>query len=113
MGYREIGLDTYLHVCNRGVKKMPIRRDEQDFERLRALLFYLNHDQTLPNHWTRDIEGNMNELVWPPSWPKRTPIVSILAYTFMPNHLHLYLKETTEGGVARFMHRVSMAYSKF
>lgn len=92
---------------------MPIRRDEQDFERLRALLFYLNHDQTLPNHWTRDIEGDMSELVWPSSWPERTPIVSILAHTFMPNHLHLFLKEITEGGTARFMHRVSMAYSKF
>jgi len=31
----------------------------------------------------------------------------------MPNHLHLFLKENTTGGVAKFMHRVSMAYSKF
>jgi len=31
----------------------------------------------------------------------------------MPNHIHLFLKEVIEGGIAKFMHRVSMAYSKF
>ncbi|MDE1965661.1 MAG: hypothetical protein KGI41_00240, partial [Patescibacteria group bacterium] len=95
MAYRETGLDTYVHVCNRGTKKMPIYRNERDFERLRALLFYLNHDQPLPNHWTRDVE-DMNALAWPSSWPERAPIVSVLAHTFMPNHIHLFLKETTE-----------------
>ncbi len=31
----------------------------------------------------------------------------------MPNHLHLLLKEATENGISKFMHRVGMGYSKF
>jgi len=113
MGYRETGLDAYMHVCNRGVKKMPILRNESDLWRLRSLLFYLNHNQPMPDHWTREIEGGLSTLKWPSSWQDRVPIVSILAYTLMPNHLHLFLKEIVEGGIAKFMHRISMAYSKF
>lgn len=113
MGYRETGLDTYVHVYNRGVKKMPIYRKESDMWRLRSLLFYLNHNQSMPDHWTREINGGLSSLTWPSSWEPRVPIVSVLAFTLMPNHIHLFLKEIVGGGIAKFMHRVSMAYSKF
>lgn len=113
MGYRETGLNAYMHVCNRGVKKMPIYRNESDLWRLRSILYYFNHNQSMPNHWTSEIEGSINLLKWPSSWEPRMPIVSVLAFTLMPNHIHFFLKEIVEGGIAKFMHRVSMAYSKF
>lgn len=113
MGYRETGLGAYMHVCNRGAKKMPIYRDESDLHRLRSLLFYLNHDQPMPDHWTRDVVKDLRACVWPSAWQDRAPVVSVLAFTLMPNHLHFFLKEIVEGGVAKFMHRVSMAHSKF
>ncbi len=115
MGYRETGLGAYMHVYNRGAKKMPIYRNESDLWRLRANLFYLNNDQSMPDHWTRDVvkAGGLNSLLWPHSWEPRVPIVSVLAFTLMPNHIHLFLKEIVEGGTARFMHRISMSYSKF
>ena len=94
---------------------MPIYRNENDLWRLRSNLFYLNNEQTIPDNWTRDVakEGGLRSLVWPSSWEPRMPIVSVLAYTLMPNHVHLFLKEIVEGGIARFMHRISMSYSKF
>ncbi len=115
MGYRETGLDAYVHVCNRGVKKMPIYRNKSDLWRLRSNLFYLNTNDSMPDNWTRDVikEGGFRSLAWPKAWEPRTPIVSVLAFTLMPNHLHLFLKEIVEGGIARFMHRVSMSYSKY
>lgn len=42
----------------------------------------------------------------PQSWPERRPIVSIVAWTLMPNHFHLLLKETTEGGIAKFLQKL-------
>ncbi|MDP2655304.1 MAG: transposase [bacterium] len=113
MGYRETGLGAYMHIYNRGVKKMPIYRNESDLHRLHSLLFYLNHNQPMTDNWIREIEGGLSSLIWPSSWQERVPIVSILAFTIMPNHIHLFLKEIVEGGIAKFMHRVSMAYSKF
>ncbi len=115
MAYREGGLGSYLHVYNRGVKKMPIYRNQSDLWRLRSVLFYLNHDRPMPDNWTREItrEGGVKSLIWPSAWEPRSPIVSLLAFTLMPNHVHLFLKEIVEGGIAKFMHRTSMSYSKF
>jgi len=106
---------TYVHVCNRGVKKMPIRRDESDFWRLLLNFYYFNHAEPLPAHWKRDLErrGGSARFRWPEEWGEREPLVAILAFSLMPNHLHLVLKEFVEDGVSRFAHKVLMGYSKF
>lgn len=115
MAYREDSTDSYVHVYNRGVKKMPIFRKKSDLFRLLHNLYYFNTVQSMPENWTRDVikDGGTHALVWPSVWEPRTPIVSLLACTIMQNHFHLLLKETVAGGVSKFMHRVSMGYSKF
>ena len=77
--------------------------------------YYLNHIDRMPDNWKRELEtsGNGAHFQWPDTWGKREPIVSILAFSIMPNHLHLMIKEVVDGGISRFMHRISMAYSKF
>jgi len=40
------------------------------------------------------------------------PLVDIIGYTLMPNHFHLIIKERTEGGIEKFMHKLLMAYAK-
>ncbi len=91
---------------------MLIKRHDSDFWRLRSLFFYFNNNQSMSDHWTREIK-QISDLQWPESWPERIPLVSILAYSIRPNHFHLFLKELEEGGAAKFMHKISMAYSKF
>lgn len=113
---QSFGVDSYIHVCNRGVKKLPIYRQEKDLHRLLLNFFYLNHSDRMPDHWKRYLEtsGNLKRFQWPnEEWGERQPIVSILAFNILANHLHLILKEITEGGTSKFMHRASMAYSKF
>ncbi len=112
---RGIGVDSYTHVYNRGVKKMPIFRQKGDLWRLLASLYYFNHAGRMPENWKREIEisGDSTRFEWPEAWGERHPIVSILAFSIMPNHLHLMIKEIVEGGTSKFMHRISMAHSKF
>ena len=78
-------------------------------------LYYFNTARPLSPTWARDVEraGGMHTLVWPEHWEPRQPTVSILAFTLMPNHLHLILKEIIDGGISKFMHRAGMSYSKF
>ncbi|MDO8408321.1 MAG: hypothetical protein Q7S95_03765 [bacterium] len=106
---------VYAHICNRGVRKMPIRREENDFWRLLFNLFYFNHTDRVPEHWRRDLEhlGGPAQFIWPEAWGEREPLVAILAFDLMPNHLHLMLKELVEGGISKFAHRVLMGYAKF
>jgi len=109
------GVGSYIHVYNRGVKKMPIFRKHEDLERLLFNLYYFNHADRMPDNWKREIGvlKDLEHFQWPDVWGERQPIVSILAFSIMPNHLHLMIKEIVDGGTSKFMHRVSMAYSKF
>lgn len=94
---------------------MPIFRQYGDLRRILFNLYYFNHANRMPENWKRELEmpANSTQFKWPEIWEDREPIVSILAFSIMPNHLHLIIKEITEGGTSKFMHRVSMAYSKF
>jgi hypothetical protein len=107
----EIEVGSYVHVCNRGVRKMSIYRHERDLWRMRAGLFYFNSAH-LPENWARDIP-NLTDLSWPVSWNKREPLVAILGFAIMQNHFHLILKEIKKGGVSSFMHKFTMGYSKY
>ncbi|MFH1178207.1 MAG: transposase [bacterium] len=115
MGYREDVTDSFVHVYNRGTKKMPIFRKKSDLFRLFNSLYYFNTEQSMPENWIRDVikEGGMSTLIWPSVWETRAPMVSILACTVLENHFHILLKEKIAGGISKFMHRISMGYSKF
>jgi len=106
---------SYYYVFNRGTKKMLIYRRESDLWRLLFNLFYFNNVKTAPPHWKRELErlGGPERFEWPEAWGAREPLVAVLGFNLMPNHMHLILKELVEGGVSTFMHRVGMGYAKF
>ncbi|MEK7604314.1 MAG: transposase [Patescibacteria group bacterium] len=115
MAREPFGVGSYVHVYNRGVKKLPIYREKEDLLRLLLNLYYFNHTDRMPDNWTREIEGKgyATHPHWPETWKEQEPIVAVLGFSIMPNHVHLMLKEVVEGGVSKFMHKVSMAYSKY
>lgn len=94
---------------------MPIYRNESDFWRLLINFYYLNNTDRVPLNWIRDLSKTrkLTDFVWPEEWEPRKPLVSILAYSLMPNHLHLFLKEIAEDGISKFIQRISISYSKF
>ena len=101
---------NYVHVFKRGVKKLPIVRDKIDCWRFLKILSHCN-DRYLSEHWEQEIEEhvkNSSASIFdrPPHWPTEEPLVMVLAYTLMPNHFHLLLKEITAGGVGRFMQKL-------
>jgi putative transposase len=105
---------SIVHVLNRGAKKLPIYRQKGDLWRILFNLFYLNN-QSVPDNWARELEkqGILANLQWPSDWGQKKPLVSILAFTIMPNHFHFVLKEIKDRGIKEFMHKFTMAYSKF
>lgn len=111
----QFAVDSYVHVYNRGTKKLPIFRRKSDLWRLLFNFYYLNSSEPVVQNWKRELERGDGPaaFIWPPAWGEREPLVSILAHSIMPNHFHLILKELVEGGISKFMHRVCMAYSKF
>lgn len=106
---------SYAHVCNRGTKKLPILRQRDDLWRLFYNLYYLNTVGRMPEQWVRELQkhGGFSSFVWPEEWGPKEPLVAVLAFCILPNHFHLLLKEVRKGGISKFMHRFTMAYSKF
>lgn len=43
----------------------------------------------------------------------RDRFVDILAFCFMPNHIHLLLRQTKENGISKFMQKVGIGYGKY
>jgi len=103
------GIDSILHITQRGVRGTEIVRDVHDKNRFVRSLFYLNDTHSEPN-WHRQV-ATKSELVRPEHWPERDPLVRVLAWTLLPNHFHLLVQESREGGVAKFMQRLNGSLS--
>ena len=42
-----------------------------------------------------------------------TRYVELVGFALMPNHFHLIVQEKKEGGIARYMHRTLLSYTKY
>ncbi len=110
------GVGDFIHVYNRGNKKLPIVRNERDKQHFLHMLYYFNTEITPPNPF-RDITPllrlNLIKFVWPSSWVPRTPIVKIISFVLMKNHFHFLLEELIEGGIAKFMQRLGTGMTMY
>lgn len=98
------GVGSFLHVMKRGARGMPIVKDDEDSWRFVRLLYYCN-DEYRNDFWEQETL-KLGIFGRPKNWPKRKPLVHILAWVLMPNHFHLVLKEIREGGVSTFMQKM-------
>ncbi len=101
-------LGEYYHVYNRGVEKRVLFNNKFDYQRFLLLLVLMNDQKPVEvQQLIRD--STIPELIA----EKRKPLVSIISFSLMPNHFHLLLKEITEKGVSKFMHKVGTGYSLY
>lgn len=98
---------SYTHVIKRGARGLEIVRDNADKYRFVRTLYYLN-DHHIGQWWERDTYGK-GMFYRPDAWPAHDPLVDILAYTLMPNHFHLLLREVKEGGMSQFMKKLGQS----
>ena len=107
-------IDSYVHVIKRGARGLNIFQDKDDMNRCMLMLRHFN-DSSLSQNWYRDLvdEGLVGAFERPESWGKQDPLVTILAYTLMPNHFHLLLKEVKEGGIPTFMNKLGKGMTQY
>lgn len=102
---------SYVHALKRGARGLPITKDKSEQWRFVRLLFYMN-DAYSNDDWEREMSG-LGMFSRPDSWPERNPLVKILAWTLMPNHFHLLLKEIKDGGISKFMQKLGNSMSTY
>lgn len=98
----------YYHIYNRGVNKEPIFLEKKDcvvFQRF--LKQYLSPKDQLAQFIGSDIR--VSRLINTNMSDK----IEILAFSLMPNHFHLLLRQTEMYAIATFMKRLFTSYVKY
>lgn len=95
------------HIHNRGADNRSIFTEPVDYERFMALLYIANDTASI------DMARFLEERRPRPdtfATQRGERLVSIGAYSLMPNHFHLLLHEERPGGISAFMHKLKTAY---
>lgn len=110
MAYRRAPfvVGEWYHCFTRGVDKRVVFETSRDFERFTELLYLANSTTVIDRS---RIQRLSHEKIF--SVPRGEPLVSIGAYCLMSNHPHLLLREKTEGGISKFMHKVLTGFTMY
>lgn len=95
----------YYHIYNRGVEKRNIFISKDDHERFMRLLYLSNSTKPYVYRLVQGLPLNEIDL-----GEKR---VAIGAYSLMPNHFHLLVREIEDGGISGFMEKLTTGYSMY
>lgn len=101
----------FFHTLKRGVDERKIFLDTSDYLRFIHDMYEFNDEEwVITSHRFFQKNNNINNKL---EKTKRKLLVDIHAFISMPNHFHLLLSPRIENGVSRFMHKLSMGYSKY
>src|SRR3989344_8017211 len=100
--------DEWYHCFNRGVEKRKVFQDEFDANRFLMTLYLANGTEPINLYSDRKPELTKTFVL-----NRGKPIVAVGAYCLMPNHFHLLIKETMEGGITTFMRKLGTAYTMY
>lgn len=109
-------LETELyHAYTRGVDKRIIFDEPRDYERFQVLMLVCNRKGSVdmrsirracggePFAHLRTIAEELQEDI----------LAEVLFYALMPNHIHLVLRESSQGGISKFMMKLLTSYSMY
>jgi len=100
------------HVVSRAVGDTVIFDDEKDFYRGIFSIYEFNNKNLIEIRKRRS-ERKKEKASGCPTPATRDLLVEILAFSFMPNHLHLILKQKKENGIVEFMKKVNGGYANY
>lgn len=123
MAYQKPALvnDEIYHIVSRTVGDTVVFAEEKDFYRGIFSIYEFNHAKHV-NIWIRRKQRKIEKLNKPNKIvtsdvttvsDKRDRFVDVLAFSFMPNHLHLILRQLKDNGITEFMKKVNGGYAKY
>ena len=98
------------HIINRGVDKRVIFQDDNDYRRFIYDLWEFNDIKKSHNTAIHQIHSDIGSRS---PEDMDTPLVTLYAFSLMPNHYHLLMSEACEHGIPRFMQKVNIGYAKY
>ncbi|MDD4831039.1 MAG: transposase [Candidatus Pacebacteria bacterium] len=104
------------HIITRGVEQRRIFMNDQDYWRGIFSLYEFNDDSsvTIRDRRSKRISANRGRasVIFEEEGGRNT-LVEILAFVFMPNHIHLLLCQEKEEGISRFLQKLNTGYARY
>lgn len=97
----------FYHIYNRGTEKRNIFMSRADRDRFLTLLYLANQNDPV------DLKLQGSTLLEITEQRSGNPLVEIVAYCLMPNHFHLLIRESGEGGISRLMQKLTTGYTMY
>lgn len=102
----KIAEGEFYHVYNRGVDKRDIFSDQEDVDRFFQSMTEFNVIEPIKSIYENSFLKKKN--------PKLSAnLVDFVAFSLVGNHYHFILKQTSEKGIEKFMHKLSNGYTKY
>ncbi len=101
------------HIVLKGVSDSLIFKSKDDYYRGIFSLFEFNDEQSVLIRDRRRERLRAKELGNKDFSAVRKKIVEILAFCFMPNHIHLLLRQIKNNGISNFMKKFGTGYALY
>jgi len=100
----------YYHLFNRGVDKREIFLDQKDLDRFLQSMSEFNTLIPIGGIYAASFHKNnsLRNLV-----SKTRKLVNFICYCLCPNHYHFILRQSTDRGIEKFMHRLGLGYTNY
>jgi len=120
----QLANNEIYHICLRAVGDDVIFKDDNDYFRGIFSIYELNNSK-LVKIWRRRrdrIQEKKNAKLYPLGEGtigdgmidgKRDCLVEVLDFCFMPNHIHLLVRQLKDGGISLFMQKVGGGYAQY
>ncbi|MFH0739959.1 MAG: transposase [bacterium] len=111
--------DEIYHITARRIGEDLLFKDVKDYYRGIFSIFELNNLNYVEirkrraerAQWKKKSSGSPTSATLEPD--KRDKLVEILAFSFMPNHIHLLLKQIKDDGISKFMQKCCGGYARY
>ena len=100
--------EEIYHIYNRGTDKRKVFLNRKDYDRFLALLYLSNSDS--PVHLSNHQDSTLMNLF---QVERGKRLVDIGAYCLMPNHFHIMLQQREDGGISKFMQKLTTGYTMY
>lgn len=101
----------YYHIYNRTIEEAPLFKTEEDYLKFLRNLKDLNNKSFYEERKNIIVAKGFKELS--SFLGKLEKVVSILSYSLITNHFHFILKQLTDGGISKFMHKLGVSYTNY
>lgn len=116
MGSRKtiIANNEIYHIYNRGVEKRPIFLTKRDYQRFFDTVNYYRFANTpIKFSYFKLLSGGERQSLFKRLEKEANYLIEIEAFCFMPNHIHFLLKQLKQGGISKFMAKITTAFSHY